>query len=110
MNRMLAALAAAAITVGSFALAGSAHAAPAEDVVAISLEGLDASDPADALRIDRRIRAAAQSLCGSRLIQPLRMREQAEACAEAVSADARGAVRLGAASQSAPLRLALRAR
>ena len=110
MNRMLTALAAAAMTVGTFALAGSAHAAPAEDVVNISLEGLDAADPADAVRIDRRIRTAAQSLCGSNLIQPVRMREQAEACEEAVAADARSAVQLAAARQGTPFRLALRVR
>jgi UrcA family protein len=110
MNRMLSALAAAAMTVGTFAFAGSAHAAPVDDVVSISLEGLDASDPADAVRIDRRIRTAAQSLCGSKLIQPTRMRERAAACEEAVTADARGAVQVAAANRTTPFRLALRVR
>lgn len=110
MNRMLSALAAVAMTAGSFALAAPAHAAPAEDVVNISLEGLDSSDPADAVRIDRRIRTAAQSLCGSKLIQPIRMRERAAACEDAVTADARSAVQLAAAKQSTPFRLALRVR
>ena len=110
MKSMLAALAAVAMTTGTFALAAPAQAAPAEDVVSISLEGLDSSDPADAVRIDRRIRAAASSLCGSKLIQPTRMREQAEACEAAVTADARSAVRLAAAKQGTPFRLALRVR
>ncbi len=110
MYRTLSALAALAMTAGTLALAVPAHAAPIEDVVNISLEGLDHADPADAARIDRRIRFAAQSLCGSKLIQPIRMRERAEACEEAVTADARGSVQLAAARQATPFRLALRVR
>jgi len=108
MYRTLSALAALALTTG--ALAAPAHAAPADDVVSISLEGLDAGDPADSVRIDRRIRTAARSLCGSELIQPIRMRERASACEEAVTADARNAVRLAAANKATPFRLALRVR
>ena len=110
MKSMLAALAAVAMTTGTFALAAPAQAAPAEDVVSISLEGLDFSDPADAVRIDRRIRVAAQDLCGSKRIQPIDLRERAEACAAAVTADARSAVRLAAAKQGTPFHLALRVR
>ena len=111
MNRLLSALAAAALTTGALTLAAPAHAAPADDdVVSVSLAGLDSANPADAARIDRRIRSAAQSLCGSKLIQPVRMRERAAACEEAVTADARGAVELAAAKQSTPFRLALRIR
>jgi UrcA family protein len=107
---MLTALAAAALTTGTLALAAPARAAPADDVVSISLEGLDSADPADAVRIDRRIRAAAQGLCGSKLIQPTRMRVRAESCESAVAADARSAVELAAAKQSNPFRVALRIR
>jgi UrcA family protein len=110
MYRTLSAIAALAMTAGTVAFAAPAHAAPAEEVFSIDLQGLDASDPADALRIDRRIRVAAQSLCGSKLIQPVRMRQQAAACEQAVTADARGAVQLAAAKQSTPVRLALRVR
>ena len=110
MHRTLSAIAALAMTAGTLALATPAHAAPAEDTVSISLEGLDASRPADAARIDRRIRTAAQGLCGSKLIQPIRMREQAAACEEAVTADARNSVELAAAKQGTPFRLALRVR
>lgn len=110
MNRMRSAFAALAMTAGTLALAAPAHAAPAEDMVSISLDGLDSANPVDAARIDRRIRVAAQSLCGSKLIQPIRMREQAEACEESVTADARGSVRLAAARGGTPFRLALRIR
>lgn len=110
MNRTLSALAALAMTAGTPALAAPARAASADDAVSISIEGLNPADPADAARIDRRVRTAAQGLCGSNLIQPIRMRERAAACEEAVTADARNSVRLAAAKQATPFRLALRVR
>jgi UrcA family protein len=111
MHRSLTALAAAlAMTAGTFALVAPANAAPVEDVVNISLEGLDYSNPADAVRIDRRIKMAAQDLCGSTQIQPLAMRTKAAACEAAVTADARSSVQLAAAKKSTPFRLALRVR
>jgi UrcA family protein len=110
MNRTLSAIAALAMTAGTFAFAAPAQAAPAEDVVSISLEGLDASSPQGALRIDRRIRIAARNLCGSDLIQPIELRERAASCEQAVTADARSAVQLAASRQGTPFRLALRVR
>lgn len=104
MHRTLSAIAALAMTAGTLALAAPAHAAPVEDTVSISLEGLDAAG------IDRRIRTAAQDLCGSKLIQPVRMRERAAACEAAVTADARNSVQLATAKQGTPFRLALRVR
>lgn len=102
--------AALALTTAALAAAVPAQAAPADDVVTISLEGLDPADSADASRIDRRIRAAAASLCGADLIQPIRMRERAAACETGVIADARDAVQLAAAKRSTPFRLTLRVR
>lgn len=110
MHRTLSALAALAMTAGTVAFAVPAHAAPAEETISISLDGLDSSDPADAARIDRRIRSAARNLCGSRLIQPIGLREKAASCEAAVTADARSSVRLAAAGQGTPFRLALRVR
>jgi UrcA family protein len=110
MNRMLSAVAALAMTTGTLALAAPADAASPDDVVSISIEGLDPSNPADAARIDRRVRTAAAGLCGSDQIQPTRMREKAVACEAAVVADARSAVQLAAARQATPFRLALRVR
>lgn len=103
-------LAALALTASTLAAAVPAQAAPADDVISISLEGLDPAVPADVARIDRRVRTAAASLCGSNLIQPIRMRERAAACEEAVAAEARSAVQLAAAKQATPFRLALRVR
>lgn len=110
MYRTLSALAALAMTAGTLAIAAPAHAAPAGEAFSISLEGLDASDPADAAKIDRRIRSAAQSHCGSNMVQPNWRRAQALACEQAVTAEARGAVQLAATNRSTPFRLALRVR
>lgn len=110
MHRTLSAVAALAMTAGTLAFAVPAHAAPADDSVSISIEGLDPTSPADVARIDRRVRAAARDLCGSDLIQPVRLRERASACEGAMVADARNAVRLAAAKPSTPFRLALRIR
>ncbi|HYW14692.1 MAG TPA: UrcA family protein [Allosphingosinicella sp.] len=110
MHRTLSAIAALAMTAGTIAFAAPAHAAPVEDVVSIDIEGLDASNPDHAARIDRRIRIAARELCGSKLIQPIRMRERAEACEAGVTADARSSVQLASARPGTPFRLAFRVR
>jgi UrcA family protein len=108
MYRTLSALAAAALTLGASALTAPAQAASAEEGVTVALDGLNPADPADAERIGRRIRNAAQGLCGSRQIQPARLREQALACEKAAVADARNAVEIAAARQGGPFRLTLR--
>ncbi|HEX8240233.1 MAG TPA: UrcA family protein [Allosphingosinicella sp.] len=110
MNRMLSAIAALAVTAGTLTLAAPAYAGPREEALSISIEGLNPANPADVAQIDRKVRTAARNLCGSDLIQPVGMRAKAAACEEAVVADARSAVRLAAARQATPFRLALRAR
>ncbi|HEX8573863.1 MAG TPA: UrcA family protein [Allosphingosinicella sp.] len=107
-HRTLSALAAAALTVGVFALTGPAHAAPAEDTVTVSLEGLNPGDPADSDRIERRIRTAARDLCGSVLLQPVRLMQQAAACEKSAIANAQTAVETLAARQGGPFRLTFR--
>lgn len=60
-------------TLFAIALAGAAIAAPAAAqiaqpeprTIAVSTEGLDLTDPADAAVLDRRIRAAVREVCGS---------------------------------------------
>ena len=106
-HRTLSALAAAALTVGVFAFTAPAQAAPGEESVTVALDGLNPGDPADADRIERRIRTAARDLCGSDLLQPVRMMQRAAACEKAAVASAQGAIDL-AARQNAPLRLSLR--
>lgn len=108
MYRTLSTLAAAAMTVGAFALTAPAHAAPADEGVTVSLDGLNPADPADAGRIGRRIRSAARGLCGSDQIQPVRLRQQALACEKAAAADAQNAVEIAASRQGGPFRLTLR--
>lgn len=109
MYRTLSTLAAAAaLTVGAIALAAPAQAASVDDGITITMDGLNPADPADAERIGRRIRSAARGLCGSQLIQPLRLREQAIACEKAAGADAQNAVEIAASRQGGPFRLTLR--
>lgn len=108
MYRTLSALAALALTAGTFALTAPAHAAPADEGVTVALDGLNPADPADAARIERRIRNAARDLCGSQAIQPVPLMHKADACEKAVVADARSAVELAAARQGGPFRLTLR--
>ena len=108
MYRTLSALAAVALTVGAFALTAPAHAAPADEGVTVSLDGLNPADPADAERIGRRIRNAARGLCGSQLIQPARLRQQALDCEKAAVAEAQTAVEIAASRQGGPFRLTLR--
>jgi UrcA family protein len=107
-NRTLTALAAAALTAGAVAVTAPAHAAPVEDSVTISLSGLNLADPANADRIERRIRTAAREVCGSDLIQPVRLMERADACERSVVADARNNVQLAAARQGGSFRFTLR--
>ncbi|HEX8222525.1 MAG TPA: UrcA family protein [Allosphingosinicella sp.] len=108
MYRTFSALAAAALTIGAFALTAPAHAAPLDEGVTIALDGLNPADPADAGRIERRIRNAARDLCGSQLFQPVRMMQEAAACEKAALAEGRNAVQLAASRQGGPFRLTLR--
>jgi UrcA family protein len=108
MYRTLSALAALAMTAGTFAIAAPARAAPADDGVTVSLDGLNPADPADADRIERRIRSAARGLCGSQRVQPVKLMQQSAACEKAIVADARSAVEIAAARQGGPFRLTLR--
>jgi UrcA family protein len=108
MYRIFSALAALAMTAGTLALTTPAQAAPADEAVTISFDGLNPADPADAERIERRIRNAARSLCGSQLVQPVRLMQQAAECEKATLADARGSVEIAAARQGGPFRLTLR--
>ena len=107
-HRTLSALAAAALTAGTVAFAVPAQAAPADDNVTISLDGLNPADPADAARIDRRIRNAARDACGSQRIQPVRLMQVASDCEKAMVANARSDVELAAARRGGPFRLTLR--
>lgn len=108
MYRTLSALVALAMTAGAFALAAPARAAPAEDTVTIGLSDLNPGDPADAGRIERRIRRAARDFCGSTLVQPVGLKARAAACEKAMVAEGQEAVEVAAAKRSGPFRLSLR--
>ena len=90
--RTLSALAAAGLTVATLAFATPIHAAPAdEDVVTVSIGDLDLSTADGAARFDRRITAAARSICGT-MPADLNMQKQVADCQDEVSSSARTAL------------------
>jgi UrcA family protein len=107
-NRSLSALAAAALTAGTVALATPVHAAPAEDSVTVSIGDLDMSNPSDQARFDRRVRGAARQICGSQQLQPIQMARQVSSCQAEVVANAKADVEIARAKEGGPFRLTLR--
>jgi UrcA family protein len=88
-TRTLSALAAAGLTVATLALATPLHAAPADDeVVTVMIGDLDLASADGAARFDRRVRAAARSICGT-MPADLNMQKQVADCQEEVIAGAR---------------------
>jgi UrcA family protein len=88
-TRTLSALAAAGLTVATLALATPLHAAPAdEEVVTVTIGDLDLASADGAARFDRRVRAAARSICGT-MPADLNMQKQVADCQDEVIADAR---------------------
>lgn len=87
--RTLSAIAAAGLTVATLAVATPIHAAPAdEDVVIVAIGDLDLSSADGAARFDRRVRAAARSICGT-MPADLNMQRQVADCQDEVSTSAR---------------------
>ena len=87
--RTLSAIAAAGLTVATLALATPLRAAPAdEDAVTVTIGDLDLASADGAARFDRRVRAAARSICGA-MPAGLEMQKQVADCQEEVIAGAR---------------------
>ena len=87
--RTLSAFAAAGLTVATLAFATPIQAAPAdEDMVTIAIGDLDLSTADGAASFDRRVRAAARSICGT-MPADLNMQKQVADCQDEVIADAR---------------------
>jgi UrcA family protein len=109
LTRTLSALAAAALTAGTLALATPLHAAEAESrSVAIAIDDLDLSRSKDVATLERRVRGAARAICGWHPTAPLRERRDADACEAQVLADARSDIQTAIAARTSR-RLALRA-
>ena len=88
---MLGALAATAATV---AFASPAAAQTEDRSVVVSFAGLDLANPADAVRLDRRLQSAARSVCGPDLAADFRIHEQTVACEKTAIARARSDVQV----------------
>ena len=87
--RTLSAFAAAGLTVATLAFATPLRAAPAdEDVVTVAIDDLDLSSADGTARFERRVRAAARSICGT-ITGELDMQKQIADCRAEVSESAR---------------------
>ena len=87
--RTISAFAAAGLTVATLALATPLRAAPAdEEAVTVTIGDLDLASADGAARFDRRLRAAARSICGT-MPAGLDMQKQVADCQEEVIAGAR---------------------
>lgn len=106
MLKILTALGAAALAAS--ALSTPAAAAPEDNVsVVVSYAGLDPAKPADAARLDRRLRAAAHAICREASVPDLDLARQTAECEAGVLG--RGKSELQLAMQSGRSRtLALR--
>ena len=87
--RTLSAFAAAGLTVATLAFATPIQAAPAdEDMVTIAIGDLDLSTADGAASFNRRVRAAARSICGT-MPADLNMRKLVADCQDEVNSSAR---------------------
>lgn len=85
----------------------SASAAPSEQQSAtVSYADLDLSNPRDAARLDRRIRAAADRVCDMGLPRPTREQSAFNACRSSAFAQARSEVEIVLAARAKGERLA----
>jgi UrcA family protein len=93
--RIVSALGALAATAATVAFATPAAAqAEEERSVTVSIAGLDLSNPTDAVRLDRRLRAAAQIVCGPDERMDVRSHHEAMACQKSALARANADVQL----------------
>jgi UrcA family protein len=92
-TRIVSLLGATAATAAAFAFATPAS-AQNEDRAAVSIAGLDLSNPADAARLDHRLRAAARAVCGPDQGNDLRIHRQTMACEKSAMARARSDVQV----------------
>jgi UrcA family protein len=109
-TRSISALGAVAMAASTLLIATPAAAAPAaEDAMFVSYAGLDMSNPADAARFDRRLRAAAEDYCGQVPATDVRLFSKVRACRGAVVANAKADLSLALAGKDRGSAIALNA-
>ena len=92
--RIVSMLGALAATAGTLAFASPAAAQAEDRSVIVSIADLDPSNPVDAVRLDRRLHAAARTVCGPDLAIDTRSHQQTVACEKLAMARATQDVRL----------------
>ena len=93
MLKILTGLAAAALAAST--VAAPAAATPAdEDSIVVSYAGLDLANPADAARLERRLKAAARAVCSDAPMLDLTVAARVQACQDEAIARARADMRI----------------
>ena len=110
LKRTLSAIAAAALTVGTVAIATPASAAEASDQVSIAYGDLDLSTAAGKAQFERRVRQASRSFCGDAPMHNIGQRTQVLTCQSDVLAAAQEDLQTALAAKAGNVRLALRNR
>ena len=110
LTRTISAFAAAGLTVVTLALATPLRAAPIDEQIVVKTGDLDLSTDRGAVALDRRVRAAAESICGVVPPTNLNMQRQVADCQADVVANARADVALALGAAQPQQRIALRAR
>jgi UrcA family protein len=92
--RIVSVLGAMAATAATLAFATPAAAQTEDRSVTVSIAGLDPANPADAVRLDRRLQSAARSVCGPDHPVDFRAHQATLACEKAAMARANSDVQL----------------
>ena len=93
-TRFISLLGAIAATAATVAFASPAAAQTDDKVAVVSFAGLDLAKPADAARLDNRLRAAARDVCGPDQANDIRLHRQAMECQKEALSRANADVRL----------------
>jgi UrcA family protein len=110
-TRTISALAAAGLTFVTLSLATPLHAAPiGDETIEVKIGDLDLATASGVATLDRRIRAAARTICGAMPANNLNMQKQVANCQDKIVAGARPDVETAIAAARSQQSLALSAR
>jgi len=93
MLKILTGLAAAALAASALS-APAAAASADDDSIVVSYAGLDLSNPADAARLERRLKAAARAVCSDAPMLDIIVAAKVQACQDEALARARSEMRI----------------
>ena len=100
----------AAIVLLAASPVSAAPASAIQETVAVRIGDLDLATPSGTDRLQRRVRSAANEICGTIPAMPLSLRTVSQACHEEVVASSKAQVALATARAESHVQLARRAR